>query len=185
MSKSQLKCQHDMCCWEVQVWSREVDKKCQGRDMVHFWQSLWNRTDGTVLYQTSNACQLLSVMGSNLGLIVLKSPKVGPFPGPPPLWGGSKEGRKQRLQTGRDYESSRRANVCAWWVYTSCESQGMALLPPQLLNSLFQAMIQHHPRLGASQRSIYWWVVTGVVQTQLPRWCTDHTEIQGMMVPYL
>ena len=37
MSGSQLECQNDMCCREGQVRSRRGDKKCQGRDLVHFW----------------------------------------------------------------------------------------------------------------------------------------------------
>ena len=53
------------------------------------------------------------------------------------------------------------------------------------LNSLFGAMIQHHTRLGVGQKSIDGWVGTGMVLTQLPRWCTDHTESQGMMVQCL
>jgi hypothetical protein len=46
-------------------------------------------------------------------------------------------------------------------------------------------MIQHHTRLGVGQKSIDGWVGTGMVLTQLPRWCTDHTESQGMMVQCL
>ena len=140
MFKSQLKCKNDMCCREGQVRSRGSDKKCQGRDLVHFWQPLWDRTGGTGLYQTSNGCLILSVMGSNLGLIALKPQKCVLSLALLPR-GGSKEGRKHRLETGRGHESVRRANRCTWWFYTSYESQGMALLPPQLNSHCFEPWV--------------------------------------------
>ena len=79
----------------------------------------------------------------------LKTPKMGPFSSPPPQ-GGSNEGRKHRLETGRGHESVRRANRCA--SDDSTPAMNHKGCPYLHLNSTL--IVSSHesasPRLGAS-----------------------------------
>jgi hypothetical protein len=65
------------CCWGAAITAKIY---C----LTHFFQSQWDRTDLRSSYTPSKKCQVLSLVGLILGLIVLKPPWTVPFSGPPP-----------------------------------------------------------------------------------------------------